>query len=301
MVWSYLALALNNTTLMYIRNDCTGKDGYGDGAKAWKLLQEKYCSAERPTVVSLVGQLAKLKLGSDEKLDDYFVRSQELMTRLCEAGEVISDTLFNALVINGLPESYEHFVVQESFQPASSFPELRTRLRNYHDSRNARQEDTDSGHYAMPTVRNKKLNRGACFVCGRRGHISKECRSRSNVDKSSRGVGGSSKGNCFNCGKEGHFARDCQLAKAGSDPKTNFFTCCASELHNKDSFIVDSGCTDHVVNNKDYFVSMEAHTDGVTVKNPNGSDSAVIARGTVDVELQDTKGMLRPYRFNNIL
>ena len=120
-VWSHVALVLNNTTLMYIKNDCAGTDGYGDRTKAWKLLQEKFCSVERPTVVSLVGQLAKLRLGSEEDLDDYFVRSQGLMTRLSETGEAITDTLFNTLVINGLPDSYEHSVVQESFQPAKTF------------------------------------------------------------------------------------------------------------------------------------------------------------------------------------
>ena len=114
-VRSHLALVLNNTTFIYIKNDCVGTDGYGHGTKAWKLLQEKFCSGEKPTVVSLVGQLAKLRLGSEEDLDVYFVSSQELMTRLSEAGEPITDTLFNALMINGLPNTYEHFVVQENF------------------------------------------------------------------------------------------------------------------------------------------------------------------------------------------
>ena len=88
-------------------------------------------------MVSLVGQLAKLCLGSEEDLDDYIVLSQELMTRLSEAGEAITDTLFNALAINELPDSYENFVVQESFQPVKTFPELRMRLRNYDDPRKA--------------------------------------------------------------------------------------------------------------------------------------------------------------------
>ena len=48
------------------------------------------------------------------------------MSQLTEAGEKISETLFNALVINGLPEKYEHFVVQQSFNPASNFTELQT-------------------------------------------------------------------------------------------------------------------------------------------------------------------------------
>ena len=69
----------------------------------------------RQTVVSLLGQLVKLRPGSEEDLDDYFVRSQELITRLSEAVEAITDTLFIALLINGLPDNFEHFVVQESF------------------------------------------------------------------------------------------------------------------------------------------------------------------------------------------
>ena len=77
-----------------------GTYGYGDGTKAWKLLRDMFCSVERPTVVILVGQLAKLRLGSEEDLDGYFCRSQELMTRLSEAGEAITDILFNDLVIN---------------------------------------------------------------------------------------------------------------------------------------------------------------------------------------------------------
>ena len=78
-------------------------------------------------MVSLVGQLAKLRLGPTGKLDDYFVRRQEMMTRLSKADERVSDTLFNALVINGLLEQYEHFLVQGRFQPTTTFQELRTK------------------------------------------------------------------------------------------------------------------------------------------------------------------------------
>ena len=33
-----------------------GDDGIGDGAKAWKLLQERFQSVETPTVVTLVAE-----------------------------------------------------------------------------------------------------------------------------------------------------------------------------------------------------------------------------------------------------
>ena len=59
-VWCHLALTLDATTLMLMRHDCVGDDGIGDGAKAWKLLQERFQSVETPTVVTLVAQLARL-------------------------------------------------------------------------------------------------------------------------------------------------------------------------------------------------------------------------------------------------
>ena len=82
-VWCNLVLVLENTTLICLRSDCFNqRTGFGDGALAWKILLERFNSPERPTVVSLLGQLAKLLLGPTGNLDDYFVRSQELITML---------------------------------------------------------------------------------------------------------------------------------------------------------------------------------------------------------------------------
>ena len=101
-VWCHLALTLDATTLMLMRHDCVGDDGIGDGAKAWKLLQERFQSVETPTVVTLVARLARLQLEDAKNLDSFFIRGQELLTRLQEAGEAVSETLLNALVVNGL-------------------------------------------------------------------------------------------------------------------------------------------------------------------------------------------------------
>ena len=105
-VWCHIDLALDNNSLLYMRHDCQSSNGVGDGAKAWRLLQQRYSNVEKPTVVSLVRQISRLQLDKNGKLSEYFIRAQELMSRLTEAGEKISETLLNALVVNGLPERY---------------------------------------------------------------------------------------------------------------------------------------------------------------------------------------------------
>ena len=102
-VWCHLALTLDASTLMLMRHDCVADDGIGDEAKAWKFLQERFHSVEVPTVVTLVAQIARLQLEDDEDFNSFFIRGQELLKRLQEAGEAVSETLFNTLVLDGLP------------------------------------------------------------------------------------------------------------------------------------------------------------------------------------------------------
>ena len=202
-VWCHLALTLDATTLMLMRHDCVGDDGIGDGAKAWKLLQKRFQSVETPTVVTLVAQLARLQLEDSEDLDSFFIRGQELLTRLQDAGEAVSETLFNALVLNGMPMRYESFVIQESFNPATNFTELRKRLPNFHESTVQRHKG-QSGSVALAVKRDFKTGpgKGNCFVCGIPGHFAKDCRNKETAQ-------------CSKCGEKGHLDRACKRQKDG--------------------------------------------------------------------------------------
>ena len=133
------------------------------------------------------------------------------MTRLSEAGEAITNTLFIALVMKGLPDSYESFVVQEIFQPAKTIPELITKLR--YKARCG--ERTKHGHIAMQAVRKKKKESSSgSYACRQKCHMERECKSRSDSGQSSsRGSGpnetggsGPKKQRCFKCGQPGYFA-----------------------------------------------------------------------------------------------
>ena len=154
-------------------------------------------------MVTLVAQLARLQLEDSEDLDSFFIRGQELLARIQEAGEAVSGTLFNALVLNGLPMMYENFVIQESFNPATNFTKLRKRLQNFHESTVQRYKG-QSGSVALTVKRDFKNGpkRGNCFVCGIPEHFAKDCRRKETAQ-------------CSKCGEKGHHDRACKRQRDG--------------------------------------------------------------------------------------
>ena len=293
-VWCHLALTLDETTLTLMRHDCEGDDGIGDGAKAWKLLQERFQSVETLTVVTLMAQLARLQLEDADDLDSFFIREQELLTRLQEAGKAVSETLFNALVLNGLPMRYEIFVIEESFNPATNFTELKKRLQNFHES-TAQRHKGQSGSVTLAVKRDFKKGpkKGNFFVCGIPGHFAKDCRRKETAQ-------------CCKCGEKGHLERACKRQRDGgkqesvaigptlASPDEEYWA--ALTQWKTTGMLVDSGCTDHIVSNIDAFLDFLPIQSVVT--NPNGEASRVVGRGCVRISIPSNDFCVPDYSSN---
>ena len=43
-VWCYLAMMLDNTSLMLLRHVCLDNGDMGDGHKTWRMLHQRFCS-----------------------------------------------------------------------------------------------------------------------------------------------------------------------------------------------------------------------------------------------------------------
>ena len=181
------------------------------------------------------------------RLDSFFIRGQELLERLQEAEDAVSETLFNGLVLNSLPMRYESFAIQEGFNPATNFTELRKRQQNLHES-TAQRHKGQSGSVALAVKRDfkKGTKKGNCFVCGIPGHFAKGCRRKKTAQ-------------CSKCGEKGHLDRACRRQRDGgkhesvamgstlASPDEEYW---AALTHWKTAgMLVDSGCTDHIVTN----------------------------------------------------
>ena len=103
------------------------------------------------------------------------------------------------------------------------------------------------------------------------------------------------KAECTFCKRKGHLKNTYNK----KEPKGGKHGSVASNLKSGESseataedLVVDSGSTDHVIVNKNWFKNMkEVDT---TVTNPDGGNTKVLAIGEVDVLAQDVKGRTKP-------
>ena len=125
-----MALALDSTFLMTIRHDYVNPLAKVDGEAAWKCVVDRFRSNKAPTVVSIVSQLARLKMSKGEGIQIFFIRAQEVYNRLQQAGEHLISTIFRELILFELHQQYKYFIVQGSFSPSEDYTYLWKRYLN---------------------------------------------------------------------------------------------------------------------------------------------------------------------------
>ena len=245
---------------------------------------KRFQSVETPTVVTLVAQIARLQIEDAEDLDSFFIRGQELLTRLQEGGEAVSETLFNALVLNGLPMRYESFAIQESFNPATSFSwgeGCRNSIRAQH---RGTRDKVVQWHWQWSVTSRRDARKETALCVG-------------SLDTLPRTAGGRT-AQCSKCGEKGHLDRACKRQRDGgkqesvamgptlASPDEEYWA--ALTQWKTAGMLVDSGCTDHIVTNIDAFLDFVPIQS--VVRNPNGEASRVVGRGCVRISIPSNKG-----------
>ena len=111
------------------------RDARDDDRKALTILRAHSAGTVKPRVISLYTELTSLVKSEHETVTDYGIRAETAATALRNAGETVTDSLFIAMILKGLPEEYKPFVVVVTQNDKEQkFSEFKVALRSFEDT-----------------------------------------------------------------------------------------------------------------------------------------------------------------------
>ena len=298
LIWCELVQFLDKESLVMLRHECKN-----DGPKAWLELKNRFKSAEKPRIMTLMTRLTSLKLGSDETMEAYLNRAREIAYNLQEVNEPVSDTMLSSLVLRGLPDKYSSFVTVQNFSTAD-FAETRRKLQTFADNLESQRQFDNPHQSSAPTFamygHGGPSNRGRGNWQGR-GQARGSGRGYSGNRGGGRGQG--FKGKCHNCGQVGHMKAQCTEPPRSAPVSVHVTTeeTCLSASSECLKFVVDSGCTDHMFNRREYFIEYTPTEGAASTRNANGSLSTIAGRGRAMLSVKNEYGERRKLIFESAL
>ena len=310
------------------------RDAQDDGRKAYRILTSHYAGSGKPRVISLYTELTSLVM-TNETVTDYVIRAEKAACALKAAGETISDSLLIAMLLKGLPDSYNPFVVVVTQNHKDqTFSDFKEQLRSFEQTELARKstnaEDsimnlkTDNRnsrsnvHMSNADSREKPTSNFKCFKCDKIGHIARNCRVTATT--------GRNKLWCSHCKSNTHSYQSCRRvnrqhvgykdsAKHVSDhaePEHSFMFKVEDDIsteytsnRGKGKLLVDCGATTHIINDISKFITFDTRfeSDKHFIELANGSKSNNIAlkRGNANVQLYDINGKCVQVMLENAL
>ena len=155
IVWCELVQCLDRASLNFIRLHKP------DRVEALKTIVGKHHSTETPRVLTLLTQLAGLKMASEEKVTDYPTRAEGTRLDLQKAGEMSSNAMFRAMVLKGLPLSFESIVTVLNFGPRKGYKEMKQDLISFANT--GAESDTDVASTAFHSTEANSSRKNTCF------------------------------------------------------------------------------------------------------------------------------------------
>ncbi|RVW50135.1 Retrovirus-related Pol polyprotein from transposon RE1 [Vitis vinifera] len=298
---AYLFSAVSSTIFTRIMNLESAKD-------IWDYLKKEYQgneSTKNMKVLNLIREFEMLKMKETENIKDYSDKLLGIVNKVRLLGKDFSDERIVQKILVTLPEKYESKIssLEESKDLSSiSLAELVNALQAQEQRRMIRKEESmegalqakaeNSGGGKDKKNNNKKKNNKTdnnnknkdgtyppCPHCKKTNHPQRKCWWRPDVK-------------CRKCGQIGHMERICKSqqheeAKASieqhQEEQLFVATCFTTSNSSSDSWLIDSGCTNHMTNDQELFKELDK-TIISKVKIGNGEFISVKGKGTVAIE-----------------
>ncbi|UYV73950.1 hypothetical protein LAZ67_11001568 [Cordylochernes scorpioides] len=201
-------------------------------------------------------QFVNIKFIEEENMINYLSRLKTCSDHLREAGCEVKDEDLAYSMLAGLPDSYDGIIMNFGNMTDDEFTSSKVRqvLLTEHERRTTRKEDSSKEVLQVNKHQNNSStdSRRKCYRCGKIGHIATNCRGMKQTTTRNR--------------NNQHYQRKVN--------KSDNFLAALNLTSDEDSKLLDSGATNHVCRNKDWFVDLREVS----------SDPIMTASGTTEAK-----------------
>ncbi|UYV63078.1 hypothetical protein LAZ67_2003065 [Cordylochernes scorpioides] len=204
-------------------------------SEAWTTLEQIFEPKSRARILQLKKQFVNIKFIEEENMINYLSR-----LKTC----------------TGLPDSYDGIIMNFGNKTDDEFTSSKVRqvLLTEHERKTTRKEDSSKEVLQVNKHQNNSStdSRRKCYRCGKIGHIATNCRGMKQTNTRNR--------------DNQHYQRKVN--------KSDNFLAALNLTSDEDSWLLDSGATNHVCRNKDWFVDLREVS----------SDPIMTASGTTEAK-----------------
>ncbi len=280
-----------------------------DPKVVWTILENQFQKKTWSNVLQRRRKLHSLKLAEGGSVQEHLKQITELMDELSivDAPVKLEDRVM--YLLESLPDSMS--VLVTALEAGADIPawsvvvekllheEVRQKARSIEPNKKGEEEALPSKVSGGPNrcsgceraealaARDPKGVR--CYQCGKMGHFRRDCTARRQYYQ---GGEGHHAGNRGGSGTRSNFGAMAQ-GEHSSDEDPSLLACHPPNIHSQDQWIVDSGASSHMCNNRHLFQEIHTLHQKVEVTVGDGNTLTAVGRGSVTLKMNQPQGEAR--------
>lgn len=266
--FSVIGLLIEDDQIVHIRNETSALG-------AWNKLKQYHEKATLSNKVHLMRTICSLKMDEGGNVPEHINQMQNLFVKLKDiSNEELTEPWSVAMLLSSLPRGYDTLItaLEARKEDELTFGFVQQKLIAEYERRIHADRVPDSTEKVLKAAHKGKAKGSSCYFCKRPNHMKKDCAEykKWKAKKESSTNVAASKG----------------TDKVNSAEQNDYVF---SMGRNKSGWLLDSGATRHVVNSKQFFLSLDESYRG-SIEVGNGQKVSVAGIGTGRIKFVDQKG-----------
>ena len=258
-----------------------------DPVAVWTLLQNTFMKKTWANKLALKRKLYNTRMNNNDSLQSHLKIFSEIYESLAVVGSPMEDEDKVITMLASLPEKFSTVVTAlETLENVPSWESVTEKLL-HEESKLLNNNTSTTNDNQLLMVKQKKTIK--CFECGKLGHLKKNCYVYKRKNK-----------------HKNNFEKANSVVQNNKNVKSDeSITLIASALNvtseRSNTWIIDSGSTNHMCNNKDSFCDYKELLVPTNIEVGNGKCISAIGKGKINMKMKLPDGNMKSCILQNVL